>query len=158
MNTYGAFGSVGKERNELVFEGTRDADPESAAWTPYEFKCKPGDPARRPCWMSPYHYRLDWQVWFAAMGSPDDEPWTVHLIWKLLHHDAGALGLLAGDPFHGEVPRFIRVRLFRYHLQPYSAKTWWTREELGEWLPPVSADDPRLRAVLESFGWLPEPK
>ena len=157
VNTYGAFGSVGRVRNELVFEGTRDEDAEHATWAPYEFKCKPGDPAHRPCWMSPYHYRLDWQVWFAAMGSPDDEPWTLHLIWKLLHNDEGTLSLLAGNPFPGAPPRFIRVRLFRYHLQPYSAKTWWTREELGEWLPPLSADDERLKTLLEQFGWLPGP-
>ncbi len=156
VNTYGAFGSVGKVRNELVFEGTRDADPGHATWVPYEFKCKPGDPKRRPCWMSPYHYRLDWQVWFAAMGSPDDEPWTIHLVYKLLQGDAGALSLLAGNPFPGAPPRFIRVRLFRYHLQPYSAPTWWTREELGEWLPPVSKDDPRLLGAMRQLGWPPE--
>src|SRR5581483_11695181 len=71
VNTYGAFGTVGRTRDELIFEGTAD-DPAApdARWLPYEFKCKPGDPARRPCWMSPYHYRLDWLLWFAAMGTP----------------------------------------------------------------------------------------
>ncbi|MFT3839277.1 MAG: lipase maturation factor family protein [Myxococcaceae bacterium] len=158
VNTYGAFGSVGRERNELVLEGTRDADPATARWTAYDFKCKPGDPKRAPCWMSPYHYRVDWQIWFSAMGPPDDESgWLIHLIWKLLHNDEGALGLLAGNPFPGEPPRFIRVRWFRYHLQPYSAPTWWTREELGEWLPPLSKDDQRLTGVLEQLGFLPEP-
>jgi len=156
VNTYGAFGSVGRVRNELIFEGTRDADPDKATWTPYEFKCKPGDVNRRPCVLSPYHLRLDWQIWFAAMSGPDDEPWTIHLIYKLLHNDTGALSLLAGNPFPGEPPRYIRVRLFRYHLQPYSAPGWWKREELGLWLPPLSVDDPRLLRIMEELGWPPE--
>ena len=100
VNTYGAFGSVGQERNEIIFEGSDDAviTPESQ-WKAYEFKCKPGDPFRRPCVISPYHYRLDWQIWFAAMSGPDQYPWTLHLVWKLLHNDSGALSLLANNPF-----------------------------------------------------------
>jgi len=77
VNTYGAFGSVGRERDEIIFEGTNDAVPGDAAdWRPYEFKCKPGDPMRRPCVISPYHYRLDWLMWFAAMSEPQAYPWT----------------------------------------------------------------------------------
>ncbi|MCA9720264.1 MAG: lipase maturation factor family protein, partial [Myxococcales bacterium] len=85
VNTYGAFGSVGRERLELVFEGTADEldDPlarEDADWREYAFKCKPGDPARRPCVISPYHYRLDWLIWFAALdvqarGRIEREDW-----------------------------------------------------------------------------------
>jgi hypothetical protein len=150
VNTYGAFGSVGRERDELVIEGTRDG----ATWKPYELKCKPGDPNRRPCWMSPFHFRLDWQIWFAAMSSPDDEPWMVHLVWKLLHNDAGALSLLEGNPFPDQPPQQIRVRLFRYHLTRYSNPAWWTREERGEWLPPLGADSPELQQFLAQYGWL----
>src|SRR5205085_3244789 len=67
VNTYGAFGSVGQVRNEIIFEGTDSPTPdESAEWRAYEFKVKPGDPQRRPGSITPYHYRLDWQIWFAA--------------------------------------------------------------------------------------------
>jgi lipase maturation factor len=156
VNTYGAFGSVGRERPEIVFEGTRDPNPgEDAAWKEYEFKCKPGDPMRRPCIVSPYHYRLDWQIWFAAMSGPDHYPWTVHLVWKLLHNDAGALSLLAGNPFPGEPPRYVRAILYRYHFAPPGnpEHKWWDRERLGVWLPPLSADDPRLNQFLAARGW-----
>jgi hypothetical protein len=155
VNSYGAFGSVGKERNEIVFEGTRDELGPAATWLPYEFKCKPGDPDRRPCFVAPYHLRLDWQIWFAAMGEVNDEPWTVHLVWKLLHNDPLALGLLAGNPFPGAPPRYIRARLFRYQLAPLGSRHWWTRQELGEWMPPLSTDDPRLQKFLRLYGWLP---
>src|SRR5205814_7150172 len=110
VNTYGAFGSVGRERLQLVFEGTLDEriTPETK-WLPYAFKCQPGDPARRPCWMSPYHYRIDCLLWFAAMGSPREYPWAVHLVWNLLAADPATLSLLADDPFHGVPPRYVRV-------------------------------------------------
>ena len=120
VNTYGAFGSVGQERNEIIFEGSDDAviTPESQ-WKAYEFKCKPGDPFRRPCVISPYHYRLDWQIWFAAMSGPDQYPWTLHLVWKLLHNDSGALSLLANNPFPNSPPRHIRAELYRYQFAPW---------------------------------------
>ena len=157
VNTYGAFGTVGRERFEIVFEGT-DADSltASTAWRAYEFKCKPGDPKRRPCVISPYHYRLDWLIWFAAMSTPERYPWTVHLVWKLLQNDAGTLRLLAGNPFPQAPPRFIRATLYRYRFvrpgDPSGAT--WEREPAGEWLPPLGRDDPRLRAFLRAHGWL----
>ncbi|HMI91963.1 MAG TPA: lipase maturation factor family protein, partial [Polyangiales bacterium] len=85
VNTYGAFGSVGRVRNEIVLQGTREPAVETAVdWREYELPCKPGDVRRRPCLITPYHYRLDWQMWFAAMSEPESEPWFVHLVYKLL--------------------------------------------------------------------------
>ncbi|HVT09985.1 MAG TPA: lipase maturation factor family protein [Polyangia bacterium] len=154
VNTYGAFGSVGRERNQLVFEGTEDAVvSESTVWRAYAFKCQPVDPSHRPCWMSPYHYRLDWLLWFAAMGSPRDHDWTLRLIWNLLGGDRATLRLLADDPFRGRPPRHIRVDLYRYRLAPLGAPTWWQRDRLGTWLPPLDRDDPALRDYLRASGW-----
>jgi hypothetical protein len=158
VNTYGAFGSVGRARREIVFEGTLDAAPSPASeWREYKFRCKPGDPDRRPCVISPYHLRLDWAVWFAAMSNPDRYPWTVHLVWKLLHNDPGALGLLDGNPFPDAPPRYIRARLYRYEFRRSGEPggRWWRREPLGLWLPPLSADDPRLIRFLAARGWIP---
>jgi hypothetical protein len=156
VNTYGAFGSVGKERDEIVFEGTRDPTiSPNTKWTEYEFKCKPGDPMRRPCWMSPYHYRIDWQIWFAAMTSPRHAPWTLHFVWKLLHNDPGALSLIAGNPFPAAPPKYIRAELYRYQFAPLGKRAWWNRTPEGEWLKPLSVDDPALREFLEAYGWLP---
>ncbi len=155
VNSYGAFGTVGRERAQLVFEGTTDRTitPETK-WLPYAFKCQPGDPARRPCWMSPYHYRLDWLLWFAAMGSPREYPWALHLVWELLAADAGALGLLGDDPFHGVPPHYVRVDLYRYTLAPLGGNVWWRRTRLGPWLPPLARDDLALQNYLRAEGWL----
>ena len=106
MNTYGAFGSVGRDRDEVILEGTDDPHPGvDTVWRAYEFPCKPGDPERRPCVISPYHYRLDWQLWFAAMSTINREPWLVRLIVKLLRGDADVKPLLAVDPFPTTPPQ-----------------------------------------------------
>jgi len=156
VNTYGAFGSVGRERHEIVFEGTGDrVITPSTRWEAYEFKCKPGDPERRPCIVSPYHYRLDWQIWFAAMATPAEYPWAFHFVWKLLQNDRATLALLANDPFPDSPPRHVRARLYRYEFAPPGdpSGAWWRRTLLGDWLPPVSADEPRLRNFLAARGW-----
>jgi hypothetical protein len=155
VNTYGAFGSVGRERAQLVIEGTRDevVTPETR-WTAYQPRCQPADPARRPCWMSPYHRRLDWLLWFAAMGTPREYPWAVHLVAKLLEGDPDVLALFAWDPFAGTPPRHVRVELYRYALAKPSAPVWWERTRTGSWLPPLALDDPALQEFLRRKGWL----
>jgi lipase maturation factor len=158
VNTYGAFGSVGKERHEIVFEGTDDEMVTDATrWKEYEFVAKPGDPARRPAIIAPYQPRLDWQIWFAAMSAPERYPWTVHLIWKLLHNDAGALSLLANNPFPDHPPRFIRAQYYLYQFAPpgNAEGLYWRRTPVGMWIPPLSVDDSRLRRFLTAHGWLP---
>src|SRR5207302_3648640 len=134
-----------RERREIVFEGTDDpVITGRTRWKEYEFKCKPGDPLRRPCMISPYHHRLDWQIWFAAMSVPEEYPWTVHFVWKLLHNDNGTLGLLANNPFPDKPPRYIRAELFRYEFAPPGdpGAGWWKRTPLGRWLPALSVASP----------------
>jgi hypothetical protein len=161
VNTYGAFGSVGKERFEIVFEGTEaaSADDPEAVWKEYEFEAKPGNPARRPPIVAPYQPRLDWAIWFAAMATPRQYPWTLHFVWKLLHNDPGTLSLLAGNPFPGSPPRFIRARFYRYRFAPLRdpEHRWWIRELAGEWLPPLSIGDPGFLGFLEAHGWSTAP-
>jgi hypothetical protein len=153
-NTYGAFGSVDEVRHELVIEGTLDADPAHATWHAYELPCKPGALDRRPCMLGPYHLRLDWLIWFAAMTDEIREPWLIHMVWKLLDGDPGIRGLLAVDPFHGSPPKWVRIQRFVYHLAPYSADTWWTRDSETPYLEPVSLDTPGLRELITNrFGW-----
>jgi hypothetical protein len=95
-------------------------------------------------------------MWFASMSAPNEYPWTLHLIWKLLHNDPGALSLFAANPFPEKPPHYIRAVLYRYQFAPPGNPegNWWKREELGPWLPPLSADDPRLVNLLEQAGWL----
>jgi hypothetical protein len=155
VNTYGAFGSIGRARDEVILEGTDDPDPRSARYRPYELKCKPGDIRRAPCLITPYHYRLDWQLWFAALSTFDRQPWLGSLIYKLLENDPQALSLLANQPFPNAPPRFIRVERYRYHFERLGADVYWKRERIGSYAPPLSRDDPRLLRFLASYGLQP---
>jgi hypothetical protein len=106
--------------------------------------------------MSPYHRRLDWLLWFAAMGTPRQYPWAINLVAKLLEGDRQTLRLFAWDPFGGVPPRYVRVQLYQYRLARPGSPVWWERTYEGPWLPPLSLDSPGLRAFLERKGWLDE--
>jgi len=157
VNTYGAFGSVGKERLNVVFEGTTDdTTGNKAHWKPYIYKYLPVLPDKMPPQIAPYQPHLDWQMWFAAMSTSDQYPWTYNLAWKLLHNDPGAISLFAGNPFPGKPPRYIRAVLYRYKFaKPGNPQgLYWERQELGEWLPALSADNPQLVKYLRYQGWI----
>src|SRR5947208_1975541 len=80
VGTYGAFGGITRQRFEVVVEGTADETITSLThWKEYEFKGKPNDPARMPPQIAPYHLRLDWLMWFAAMSSYYEHPRFVHM-------------------------------------------------------------------------------
>jgi hypothetical protein len=150
VGTYGAFGSITRTRYEVVVEGTAgDARDPAAVWREYEFKGKPGSIARMPAQIAPYHLRLDWLMWFAAMGSYREQPWFVPFVAKLLRNDGPTLSLLAGNPFPEAPPKYIRAELYRYEFTSPEERrrtgNWWRRDRAGEWFPPVSLDMFRLR-------------
>ena len=155
VNTYGAFGSVSHERHEVVLEGTWD-DPLSgdARWLEYDFPCKPGNPYRPHCIASPYHYRLDWQMWFAAFPETAQDPWFFKFVYELLRDNPVVAGLLANDPFRGHPPRYVRALRYRYWFAPRSSPAYWERELTGEYLRPVSKDDAELVEFLRRRRWL----
>jgi len=147
VNTYGAFGSITRERYEIVVQGTHD-DPESGDpdWRTYEFKGKPTDPARRPPQIAPYHLRLDWQLWFAAMStSPRRHPWFARFLRKLLEDDDATLDLLADNPFPDDPPTHVRAVRYRYRFTTPAERAdsgrWWHRERAGPYVRPVSLAD-----------------
>jgi len=142
VNTYGAFGAITRVRREVVLEGTDDPAPGPATvWREYQFKAKPGDPRRRPRQVAPYHLRLDWLLWFAAMSPAAAHPWLVTLVTRLLEHDKAALALLGPDPFPDRPPALVRARLYRYRFTTPAERrqtgAWWSRDLVGEYLPPL---------------------
>lgn len=157
VNTYGAFGTVGQERLNVIFEGTTDEDStDKANWKPYIYKGLPVLLNQQPPQIAPYQLRLDWQMWFASMSSPDEYPWTLNLAWKLLHNDKAVISLFAGNPFPQEPPRYVRAVLYRYNFaKPGNQQgLYWEREQISLWLPPMSANDPRLINFLKGEGWI----
>ena len=144
VNTYGAFGSVTKRRYEIVVEGTDDPTKPDGGWKEYEFKGKPGDPSRRPPQYAPYHLRLDWLMWFAAMEPPYRHPWLIAFLVKVLENDRAALKLLRTNPFPDRPPAAVRARLYLYRYstpaERRTQKVWWVRTDEGEYLPALMLD------------------
>lgn len=152
VNTYGAFGSVSRKRYEVVLEGSRAKTlDERTEWRAYELPCKPGRVDRRPCWITPYHYRLDWQLWFVPLSPDYNRRWFLSLVNKLLHGDARVLALFADNPFGDEPPHFIRAVFYQYRLLPPGSRDTWQREAAGQYLAPVSLDDPEFRDALQMY-------
>jgi len=157
VNTYGAFGSVGQERLNVVFEGTLDDTINNKAnWKPYIYKGLPVLLDKQPPQIAPYQLRLDWQMWFAAMSTAEEYPWTYNLVWKLLHNDPGAVGLFAGNPFLNKPPRYVRATLYRYHFaKPGNPQgLYWTREKVADWLPVLSVNNAQFVKFLGYEGWV----
>ena len=102
--------------------------------------------------MSPWHYRLDWQMWFAAMSSYEEEPWLAVVAEKLLDGDRSIAPLLARDPFPNAPPRFVRAQLFRYEMTRPGEPGWWRRTLVGEYMRPLSKNDPELDVFLRERG------
>src|SRR6187402_640061 len=145
VNTYGAFGSVSRERYEVIIEGTRSASVDQhSEWKAYELPCKPGRVDRRPCWITPYHYRLDWQLWFVPLSPNHQRRWFLSLTQKLLQGDPTVLALFSENPFPERPPRFVRASFYRYEFAPRGSHDTWRRTPVGQYLAPVSLEDPEL--------------
>ncbi|HEV3099818.1 MAG TPA: lipase maturation factor family protein [Candidatus Udaeobacter sp.] len=143
VNGYGLFRVMTKDRCEIVIEGSTDG----INWAPYEFKWKPGDVKRAPGWCAPHQPRLDWQMWFAALETPGQNPWLVGLIIRLLEGSQDVTGLLAHNPFPDKPPNYIRAMFYRYRFTNSEERpqtgAWWKRQELREYLPTISRDQLR---------------
>lgn len=156
VNTYGAFGSITRERYEIVVEGTADNAPGTASsWVEYEFRGKPGDPQGMPPLIAPYHLRLDWLMWFAAMPSRSRPLWFIHFLAKLLQGDRQVLGLLKKNPFPDKPPLMVRALYYRYRFttgeEHRRTGRHWSRELIGEYLPEVSLSSPSFRRILQVY-------
>ena len=143
VGTYGAFGSITRPRYEVIVEGTDEAVlTASTKWREYEFKGKPGNTGRMPPQVAPYHLRLDWLMWFAALSDYPDNPWFVSFLAKLIDGDHATLSLLRSNPFPDQPPRYVRALLYEYHFTTPAerAKTgqWWKRELVRIYVPPVA--------------------
>lgn len=157
VNTYGAFGSVGRERLAIIFQGTSDEKiDDQTEWKEYSFVGLPSDLKESPRQIAPYQPRLDWQLWFAAMSDANHYPWTLNLTWKLLNNDPEVLGLFSKNPFPDQPPRYIRAILYKYQFAPLGNPEghYWNRTPLGVWLPVLSKDNPEFVNILRRVGWL----
>jgi predicted DCC family thiol-disulfide oxidoreductase YuxK len=141
FNGYGLFAVMTTERREIVVEGSEDG----ANWLTYEFRYKPGDVHRRPGFVAPFQPRLDWQMWFAALGDYRQNPWFVNFCLRLLQGSAEVSALLEKNPFPDHPPHYLRAEFYDYQFTNFSERratgAWWKREPVGEYLPTISLSD-----------------
>jgi hypothetical protein len=139
-NPYGLFAVMTTNRFEFVIEGSNDGE----GWHPYEFRWKPGDPARPPRQAAPHQPRLDWQMWFAALDPRTMEPWLGNLLVRLLEGSAPVLALLGHNPFPDAPPHRIRLSVYRYEFatlaQRRTSGLWWQRTLVGRYAPMALRD------------------
>jgi lipase maturation factor 1 len=138
INSYGLFAIMTTSRPEIVVEGSDDG----THWKTYDFKYKMGDLKRRPPWVAPHQPRLDWQMWFAALGRYETEPWFQNFCMRLLEGSPDVLGLLDRNPFPVHPPVYVRAVLHQVHFSDASARrnagVWWTDQRLGDYSPILS--------------------
>ncbi len=140
VNPYGLFAIMTTDRPEIIVEGSDDR----IAWKPYEFKYKPGDPTRRPPFVFPHMPRLDWQMWFAALGDVSRNRWVLVFEKKLLEGSPEVTSLLANNPFPDSPPNYLRAQVYMYEFttaaERDSTGTWWKRTLRGSYVPDLVLD------------------
>lgn len=138
VNSYGLFAVMTKSRPEISVEGSNDAH----TWATYEFRYKPGNLKRPPLWVAPHQPRLDWQMWFAALGTYQDNPWFVNFMARLLEGSPEVLALIERNPFPDRPPRYIRAVVYDYRFTDLATRkaegAWWRREYKGVYCPVIS--------------------
>ena len=166
VNTYGAFGSVGEARYEPIISVSHDGE----VWHELDFPCKPGTVTRRPCFCAPYHFRLDWNIWFIGFKPHRSmlqrrESWLFAFVGRLLTDDPTALGLLDAsaatsaafiDPTDAKrrrPPRLVKVDMYHYTMaeplwslgarwwhEPSAPLVWWRRSYEELLIPTMQLD------------------
>ena len=138
VNSYGLFRVMTTSRPEIIIEGSNDGEN----WREYEFKYKPGDTKRPPPWVAPHQPRLDWQMWFAALGNSQNNPWFVNLMVRILQGSPDVLILFERNPFPSEPPKYLRAELYEYRFTNFDTKQatgdWWQMELVGTYFYPIS--------------------
>lgn len=138
-NRYGLFAVMTTSRPEIIIEGSRDG----TTWSEYKFKWKPSDLNSRPRFVAPHQPRLDWQMWFAALGPTQQSPWFFNLAGRLFQGSPAVIGLFANNPFPDSPPRYLRALVYDYHFTNFAQKrgdgAWWRREPEGLFCPVLSA-------------------
>ena len=138
VNSYGLFAIMTTRRPEIIIEGSNDGEH----WFAYEFRWKPGNVQRRPLFAGPHLPRLDWQMWFTALGRPQDNAWFRNLLDRLLEGEPEVVALFETNPFPEEPPRFIRAVVYDYHFTDWDSRSgtgaWWNRDRVGLYGPVLS--------------------
>jgi hypothetical protein len=137
VNSYGLFAVMTTTRPEIILQGSND----QVEWRDYNFPYKPGELHRSLPLVAPYQPRLDWQMWFASLGSFQENTWVGNLMYRLLVGEVAVTKLLNAPPFPTP-PRYMRASLYDYQFTTPAERertgAIWKREFREAWFGPVS--------------------
>lgn len=135
VNSYGLFTVMTTSRPEIIIQGSNDGRD----WKEYGFKFKPGDLEKPLPWVAPLQPRLDWQMWFAALGNYQTNPWFTSLMLKILEGSPEVLKLMDKNPFPESPPKYLRASVYEYNFTDSEARrttgNLWRREFMGLYMP-----------------------
>ena len=136
-NTYGPFAIMTRVRHEIIIEGSSNG----VDWKAYGFRYKPDDVRKAPGWIIPHQPRMDWQMWFAALSSADQQPWFRALLVRLLQGSKPVIKLFEYNPFPDTPPKYIRALFYEYQFTApgmhHPQSQWWYRKPVGIYQPVV---------------------
>jgi hypothetical protein len=148
-NQYGLFAVMTRARYEIEFQGTNDGQN----WTPYRFRYKPQALNEAPRIYAPYQPRLDWNLWFASLGSWRNNLFVVKTEVRLLENDRDVLSLFAEDPFPQAPPKQVRAALWQYWFtttaEKHATGNWWRRQMIGIYAPTLERQPDGRPAIVE---------
>ena len=144
VNRYGLFAVMTTRRLEISIEVSDDG----VRWREIPFRWKPGDVERRPAFVAPYHPRLDWQMWFAALSEFGRDRWFLAFCRALLQGSPSVRALMTPDALPAPPPRYVRALAYDYHFTDAATRratgAWWTRERVGPYGPALALEEGRL--------------
>jgi predicted DCC family thiol-disulfide oxidoreductase YuxK len=149
INTYGPFAVITTKRTEIIFEGSNDGNH----WVEYNFKYKPGDVNGPLKWNIPSQPRLDWQMWFAALGYLNDSPWVLNFMQRLLENSPHVMALLAANPFPDQPPHYVRALVYDYQFTSGAERAHtgaiWNRTLQGSYTPVMQLDSTHKISIVD---------
>ena len=153
-------------RPEVIIESA--TSPNARRWHEIEFHYKPGNLESTPKFALPHQPRLDWQMWFAALGSYQHNPWLISLLYRILQDEPAVLTLLdlSNRKAKAKPPKVVRALHYKYrftefglvlaNIQSYEdtnkMRNWWRRHYDQDYVPEVTMDD--LKGIMINFGYL----
>jgi hypothetical protein len=155
-NQYGLFAVMTRGRYEIEFQGSNDG----IDWTPYPFRNKPQALNEAPRIYAPYQPRFDWNLWFASLGSWEQNQFVPLVEERLLSNDASVLSLFRANPFAQSPPRYVRAVLWQYWFTSIDEKrktgNWWRRQFLGIYAPVLTITPTGSYVEVQQPDPLPE--
>lgn len=143
-NGYGLFAVMTTSRPEIIIEGSENGKD----WKAYEFKWKAGDVKRMPVFVAPHQPRLDWQMWFAALGPYQQNPWFINLMIRIMQGSPEVLALFAVNPFPEAPPTYLRAEVYDYQFSDFSILkdkgVWWNRVRKRSYCPVLKREGKQI--------------